>query len=210
MLFHSLSPAVERDSGRGRPRASRRRTVLATVIAAGLALGVLPVAPAAAGTVPASVLATASAASSALVVAPAILAVRQSQAVPLVCFDRDLLAYINKARATHGAQPLVETAGLVQSANTWSTHLAAGTSTASFQHNPKLRATVLAGMPGIHIYGENIATFRTGQLSAYAMLKVYLASPTHRANIMNPKFRYVGIVTRYGSANSFNTINFAG
>jgi uncharacterized protein YkwD len=65
-------------------------------------------------------------------------------------------------------------------------------------------------MHGVSTFGENIATFTTGQFSAYAMLKAYLASPGHRANILNPDYRYVGIVTRYGSTNSFNTMNFAG
>ncbi len=189
----------------------------AALVAATASAVMLALAPAAAGSPsPAAVPVSATPAvavvapATAPAVAPVVLAIRQSQAVPLVCFDRDLLAYVNKARAAHHLAPLVETPSLVRAADGWATHLASGGSAAEFRHNPDLRATVLADMPGVRTYGENIATFTTGQFSAYAMLKAYLASPGHRANILNPDYRYVGIVTRYGTGNSFNTMNFAG
>lgn len=207
MLFRSPVPPAVRHVPEGRGgRRGRLRILLATVTAAGVAFVLLPAAPA----VAAPAVAPAAPSVAAPAVAPAVLAIRQTQAVALVCFDRDLLAYVNQARAAHHLRPLVEAPGLVRTADSWATHLAAGAPTATFQHNPNLRATVLAGMPGINTFGENIATFTTGQFSAYAMLKAYLASPGHRANILNPAYRYVGIVTRYGTTSSFNTMNFAG
>lgn len=197
MLLHTHTP-YQADAARGSARRGRRALrVLPLLLAAGLTLGVLPATAAAApapGTAP-------------TIVAPAIAAVRASQPVALVCFDRDLLAYINRARAAHHLAPLVESPGLVSSADLWSSHLAAGS---TFAHNPALSATVLASMPSVHVFGENIASFTTGSMSAYAMLKAYLASPRHRANLLNPNYRYAGIVTRSGSTNSFNAINFAG
>jgi uncharacterized protein YkwD len=205
MLLHAHALS-DGNGGAARSTARSRRGVLRALpalLAAGLALGVLPATTAVAAEAPAA----APSAVSPSAVAPAIAAVRDSQAVALVCFDRDLLAYINKARAAYHLAPLIEKPGLVSSANLWATHLAAGS---SFQHNPKLSATVLASMPSVHTFGENIATFTTGSMSAYAMLKAYLASPRHRANLLNPNYRYVGIVTRSGAKNSFNAINFAG
>jgi uncharacterized protein YkwD len=143
-------------------------------------------------------------------VSPAILAVRQSQTVTQVCLDRDLLAYINKARAAYRLAPLVEAPTLVTSANRWSLHLAASKPGTVLQHNTKLSVTVSAEMPGVRAFGENIAAFGTGRLTAYAMLKAYLGSAQHRANILSPRFRYAGIVTRSGATGSFNTIDFAG
>jgi uncharacterized protein YkwD len=193
--------------------ATARRGLRALLVAATAAAVMLALSPAAAGApspaaVPLSVAPAVAAVAPA--VAPTVLAIRESQAVPLVCFDRDLLAYVNKARAAHHLPPLVETPSLVTAADGWATHLAAGASAAEFRHNPDLRATVLTDMPGVRTYGENIATFTTGQFSAYAMLKAYLASPSHRANILNPDYRYVGIVTRHGTGNSYTTMNFAG
>jgi uncharacterized protein YkwD len=202
-------PAAVGSASRAAAAPRRRRFVLLALITAGLTLGLLPAVSAAAAPAisaapaPASV----SAASAVPVVSPVILAVRRSQPVPLVCFDRDLLAYINKARAAYRLAPLVETPTLVTSANRWSIRLA-GSSV--LRHNSALSATVLAGMPGARVFGENVSRFATGKMTAYAMLKAYLGSAQHRANILNPRFKYVGIVTRSGATVSFNTIDFAG
>lgn len=202
-LAHHLAPADR--VRRGVPAPRRVKPVLCALIAAGLAWGVLPAVPAAAAQAPA--VAPAPSAVSPAAVSPAILAVRQSQPVPLVCFDRDLLAYINKARAAYRLAPLVEASALVTSANRWSLRLA---SDGLLRHNAMLSATVLSSMPGARVFGENVATFGTGKMTAYAMLKAYLGSAQHRANILSPRFRFAGIVTRSGATGSFNTIDFAG
>jgi uncharacterized protein YkwD len=207
MLFdspaHHPVTTGSRHRGTGRPR--RLTLALSALITAGLTLGMLPAMSAVAAPVP-----VAEAVPAASAVSPAILAVRQSQTVTQVCLDRDLLAYINKARAAYRLAPLVEAPTLVTSANRWSLHLAASKPGTVLQHNTKLSSTVLAGMPGVRVFGENIAAFGTGRLTAYAMLKAYLGSAQHRANILNPRFRYAGIVTRSSATGSFNTIDFAG
>jgi uncharacterized protein YkwD len=214
MLFRSPAyhPAAGGPGSRAAAAPRRLRIVLPALITAGLTLGLFPAVSAAAAPAitaapaPASV----SAASAVPVVSPVILAIRQSQTVTQRCLDRDLLAYINKARAAYRLPPLVEAPTLVSSANRWSIHLASSTSGTVLKHNANLGATVLDGMPGARVFGENIAAFGTGRLTAYAMLKAYLGSAQHRANILNPRFRYVGVVTRSGAKGSFNTIDFAG
>ncbi|MEO7125304.1 MAG: CAP domain-containing protein [Nakamurella sp.] len=180
-------------------RAPLRRAFVAAavVLSACMALSVSPMAAAAAAT-PAR----------AAVVAPL---VRATQTSTSAAIDRDLLVYVNKARAAYKLAPLAELTSMVGLANIWSTHLAEGPSKGTFGHNPNLRPMVISRVPTVRTYGENIATFTTGSFSAYAILKAYLASPSHRANIMSPTFRYVGIVTRNGpGGRSYNTMDFVG
>lgn len=210
--WSSEAPAHRSALPRTCRRHSRRLTLVAGAMAAALSLGVAA-APAAAAAVPATAAVSAATSISTAVSTTAVsaaAAVRLGQTTALRCFDRDLLAYINRARAAHHLRALAERPELVVIANSWAAHLASGTVTATFRHNPSLGTTLLASMPGITAYGENIASFTTGS-SAYSVLKAYLASPAHRANILSPAFRFVGIVTHAGPhGTSFNAIDFAG
>lgn len=193
----------------GRAPLRRVFAVGAAVLTACLALSLSPaIAVAAAAPATATAQSVSSTHHAVAAVAPL---VRATQTSTLASIDRDLLAYVNKARAAHKLTPLVEQRSIVRLANVWSTHLAGGPSKSTFGHNPNLRSMVLSRMPAVRTYGENVASFTTGSYSAYAILKAYLASPSHRANILNPAYRYVGIVTHTGpDGMSYNTMNFAG
>lgn len=188
-----------------RPRAALRRLTAAGVAALTVAAG-LTLAPAAA------IAATPAPAAAAVraTVAPAVVApkIRATQTHLQSSIDAGVLVYLNRARAAYKLAPLAPSAGLVDLANVWATHLASAGAT--FGHNPSLMAMTMSRMPAVHLFGENIAAFSAG-FSAYAIVKAYLASPAHRANILNPRYRYVGIVTRTAaSGTSYNAIDFAG
>lgn len=196
------SPATDASVVAPRARFRRLSALGAAAIASALALS-LAIAPTSyAADAPASGV------GHAVSVAPL---VRATQSSRLAAIDRDLLAYVNRARAAHKLAPLTEQRSLVGLAHGWSTHLAEGAPRATFAHNPNLQSLVHSSMPAARVFGENIASFTSEWFSAYAILKAYLASPGHRANILSPNFRYVGIVTHDGpDGMSYNTMNFAG
>jgi len=99
------------------------------------------------------------------------------------------LSRLNSERAAHGLQPLVMRSDLTQVAQSWSEHMAA---TGVLSHNPEL-ATAIDNWLAV---GENV-----GDGPTIADLdSAFMASPKHRANVLDPTYDDVGIgtVTRNG------------
>jgi uncharacterized protein YkwD len=59
-------------------------------------------------------------------------------------------------------------------------------------------------------YDENVGYVRTGSRAA-ALFRAYMNSPEHRANILDPHARYVGVWSKRSSDGfRYNTIDFVG
>lgn len=122
-------------------------------------------------------------------------------------FDSRLLADINHARAAHGLRALTAVAGTTDVAHGWSCHLAVAR---VLVHNLSLgRALETHGSYLWSTYGENIAR-ESSTASADALFRKYMASPPHRANILDRSFRYVGLWSKIGGGTRYNTIDFVG
>ncbi len=97
-----------------------------------------------------------------------------------------VLVRVNQARKRHGRKPLRVTACLTKKvAQPWATHLA---KTGDFEHQDL--STVFATCPALTRVGENIAM---GHRSAKAVMKAWLKSPGHRRNILDRRFRKIGL-----------------
>lgn len=99
------------------------------------------------------------------------------------------LSRLNSERAAHGLAPLVMRSDLTQIALSWSAHMAA---TGVLSHNPSLASQVTNWLA----VGENVGDGPT----ISDLDSAFMASPKHRANVLDPTYDDVGIgtVTRDG------------
>jgi uncharacterized protein YkwD len=125
-------------------------------------------------------------------------------AVRLNGYEAALIVDINRARSAHGLRSLVVVAGATDVARRWSWHLA---SAGTLSHNPSLVTNLEhAGSSAWTMISENV-----GDASATnpgALFTAYMNSAPHRANILDPDARYVGVgVVQRGSV-AWNTLDF--
>jgi uncharacterized protein YkwD len=108
--------------------------------------------------------------------------------------ERRLLAAVNAARAAHGRAPLRASAGLAGAARARSATLGRrGALTTSPDGAPFWTRLVAAGQPPGRAAGENLA--RLGgcdPAGAELAVRLWLASPAHRANLLSARFRAMG------------------
>ena len=126
-------------------------------------------------------------------------------------FDQQMLDLMNGARATAGAPALTAAPGLRTLALGWSTFMADGGTGGVLQHNPNVRAQLPSnGAASATAWAENVASWSPGTgRDAASVFGLYMNSPGHKANILNPAMRFVGIGTVINGANvGFNTQNF--
>ncbi|HET6817971.1 MAG TPA: CAP domain-containing protein [Mycobacteriales bacterium] len=162
---------------------------------------------------PARLLATTVAAAAPLlgVLAPAALTTASASAgvqtvdsVRLNGYEASLAAKINDVRRSAGLRSLVVVPGATDVARRWAWHLAGAQ---ALSHNPNLvSALEHAGSSAWTEIAENV-----GEASATdpgSLFSAYMASPPHKANILDPQARYlgVGVVERAGLA--WNTLDF--
>jgi uncharacterized protein YkwD len=105
--------------------------------------------------------------------------------------EASLLAQVNAQRANAGAAPLAWCAALGRAASQHSLDQATRnlmTHYGLYGSNVGMRADY-AGYLGWSNLGENIAA---GFTSEAAVLTAWMASPPHRANVLNPVFTHVG------------------
>ena len=122
-----------------------------------------------------------------------------------------MLDLMNGARATAGAPALAAAPGLGTLALGWSTFMADGGTGGVLQHNPNVRAQLPTnGAASATAWAENVASWSPGTgRDAASVFGLYMNSPGHKANILNPAMRFVGIATVINAANiAFNTQNF--
>jgi uncharacterized protein YkwD len=119
-------------------------------------------------------------------------------------FEAKLVADINAARRNAGLRTLVVVPGATDVARRWSWRMAGGE---QLWHNPSIvRDMEKAGSSAWGMLAENVGY--GGSEDPQSLFRAYMASPPHRANILDPAVRYlgVGVVERQGTA--WNTLDF--
>jgi len=143
----------------------------------------------------------------AVAIAPAATAGSSIAGGTLTSFDSKLLSLINNVRSAHGLRQLQVAAGTTDVAHGWSCHLATEQSLA---HNGALlRELESHGSRYLNAYDENVGMSSTSTGASW-LFKAYMRSPEHRANILDPAGRYVGIWTKSNNGFRYNTIDFVG
>jgi uncharacterized protein YkwD len=124
--------------------------------------------------------------------------------VHLTTFEHRLLHLMNHDRAVRGMHPLTITPCAEDFARRWTQAMAKRD---VLQHNPAL-ATMWsnANCRDASMLAENIGKSGTNADDLYV---AYMHSPEHRANILNPKLRYVGVGSwQRGDGSVYDTIDF--
>jgi Cysteine-rich secretory protein family len=113
-------------------------------------------------------------------------------------FESRLLSLTNADRARAGLAALRSSAALVSIARSWSAHMAA---TGQLAHNPSLASQVR----GWSMLGENAAMAWSSDQAE----QLFMASPGHRANILQPQYNWVGIgVVKAPNGDYWFTVDF--
>lgn len=125
----------------------------------------------------------------------------EARVTPLLPLERSLLTELNAVRRQHGLVELRSSAGLAAAARQHSTEMA---SRGYFRHtsaNGEAFSRRLARFypRGAHRYwsvGENLLWWPT-EPDAAAAVELWLSSPHHRANMLNPHWLEVGLGAVY-------------
>jgi uncharacterized protein YkwD len=108
--------------------------------------------------------------------------------------EQSLVAAVNDVRAEHNLRPLRIDAHLVEAARDYSTTLLR---TNVFEHGSFAERIALHGARG-PAFGENLA-WGTGRLaSPRSIVVAWMASPGHRANLLRPGWRRIGVGALHG------------
>ena len=118
-----------------------------------------------------------------------------AEAGSLTSREASLLGRVNAVRASHGLPRLAVDTKLVRAARAYSATLMR---TDAFTHGALGSRLDRYGARG-PLFGENLAWGVGPQGSASSIVRAWLASPGHRANLLRPGFRRIGIGTRVGS-----------
>lgn len=103
--------------------------------------------------------------------------------------ERSLIAVVNDVRQAHNLRPLQVDAQLVKAARANSTRLLQSN---VFEHGSFAERIALHGARGPS-FGENLA-WGTGRLaSARSIVRAWMASPGHRANLLRPGWNRIGV-----------------
>lgn len=125
-------------------------------------------------------------------------------AVRLNGFEAALVADINKSRREHGLQPLTVIAGSTDVARRWAWKMA---NAQVLSHNPSIVNDVsAAGSNAWTMIAENVGEGPSDRPDV--LFNAYMASPEHRANILDRSARFVGIGTVERDSLAWNTIDF--
>ncbi|HEU4676487.1 MAG TPA: CAP domain-containing protein [Motilibacteraceae bacterium] len=115
-------------------------------------------------------------------------------------YEARILTLVNAQRARHGLRPLVLSSCADRFATRWSTHLA---SVGALSHQSLW--TILRSCPA-RAAGENVGWTTS---SADAMVRMWMNSPGHRANILSAKYHRLGLgVARTSTGRWYATQDF--
>jgi len=125
--------------------------------------------------------------------------------------EHGLLRSINQARVRHGARPLRLASPLQRAARS---HASAMLRTGNFTHGDWYRRLRRHGVRGRTV-GETIAWGVGADGTGDAIVRMWLASPAHKATLLRRSFRYVGVGVASGAFAGFPgasvaTADFAG
>lgn len=125
----------------------------------------------------------------------------------LSSFDARIVHAINHARLARGLRALTVAAGTTDVAHHWSCRQAEANLLA---HNPRLGSQLSAhGSDLWTTYAENVGV-QPASSSPRHLFRLYMHSPEHRANILDPSMRFVGVWSKRGYGERYNTIDFVG
>lgn len=113
----------------------------------------------------------------------------------LTSSERSLLAAVNEARAAHDLRPLRVDTKLVHAARAHSTTLLRED---VFTHGAFAARIARSGARG-PAFGENLAWGTGSYASAKSIVRSWLDSPGHRANLLRPGWDRIGIGARVGT-----------
>ncbi len=133
-----------------------------------------------------------------------------ARGIALTRSETALVRAINVARTHRGLPALRVDPRLVRAARANSARML---STGNFSHDDFMRRFRRFGVRG-RLFGENLA-WGTGVLGAAQAVRMWLASPGHRENMLDRGFHRIGIATpvgRFGAvpAATLMTADFAG
>jgi len=125
--------------------------------------------------------------------------------------EASLLQAMNQARAQHGLATLRIDVRLERSARAYSSYMLR---TGTFAHGDFRTRIARYGARGSAV-GENLAWGVGANATAQGVVQMWLASPSHRANLLRPGFRRIGLGRRVGTFAGYGgaavvTANFAG
>jgi uncharacterized protein YkwD len=134
-----------------------------------------------------------------------------SQGTALTDSEQALLLAVNDARAAEGLQPLGVDTALTRAARSHSQELLATDVLAHGDFATRLRRFGARGP----VLAENLAWGTGGLARAGAIVRAWLRSPGHRANLLRPGFRRIGLGAVVGefaghSGATVVTADFAG
>jgi uncharacterized protein YkwD len=101
--------------------------------------------------------------------------------------EAELIGAVNRTRVAHGVKPLRVDSRLERAARA---HSAEMMRTDSFTHGAFSQRMKTAGPSG-PVFGENLA-WGAG-IAVVAVVADWLASPEHRANLLRPGYRRIGV-----------------
>lgn len=125
--------------------------------------------------------------------------------------ERTLLGAVNEVREANNLRPLRIDTRLVRAARDYSATLIRND---VFTHGALGSRLARYGVRG-PLYGENLAWGKGRQATARGIVRSWLASPSHRANLLRPGWSRIGIGTRIGTFRGYSgatvvTADFAG
>jgi uncharacterized protein YkwD len=109
--------------------------------------------------------------------------------------ESSLLSAMNSVRIAHGLQPLRADSRLERAARGHSSYMLR---TGTFAHGAFATRIRRVGIHAPRI-GENLAWSSGALTAAQAIVSMWLASPEHRANLLRPGYRLVGVGALRGS-----------
>jgi uncharacterized protein YkwD len=108
--------------------------------------------------------------------------------------ERRIVKLINQVRHDAGLRPVRISLDLVRAARTHSLDMLAHN---YFAHGSAV-SRIARALAGAHLVGETLA-WGTGTMGTpQATLDMWLASPPHRAVLLNPAFRLIGVGRAHG------------
>jgi uncharacterized protein YkwD len=113
--------------------------------------------------------------------------------------EQTLLQAINQTRAAHGAPPLRMGVRLRRAARA---HSRAMARSGAFTHGDWYQRLRRHGVRG-RMLGENIAWGVGASGTAAAIVGMWMASPPHRATLLRPGFRHIGVGVALGTMDGF-------
>jgi uncharacterized protein YkwD len=119
-------------------------------------------------------------------------------------FEAKLAADINNSRRSAGLRPLTVIAGATDVARRWSWQMA---DVQSLYHNPSIVSDITrAGSSAWTEIAENVGEGPSDDPAN--LFQAYMDSPPHRANILDPAARYLGVGTVERDGIAWNTLDF--